>query len=148
MKKYYRLLATFISLASFSVFLFLFGYLLTSTENFSKTSENQPSSYTYFFLKLTTKPQELLAQLKNGKEDLLKKQESEKSTEKVIVPVINPLKNEQLSESADAKEKRDSTNYMLEEKWIQQVIQMNGCFDIYNDFIEKEWMKDHNFIIL
>jgi len=148
MKKYYRLLATFISLASLSVFLFLFGYLLTSAENFSNTSENQPSSYKYFFLKLTSKPQELLAQLKNGKEDLLKKQETEKSTEKVIVPLINPSKNEQLSDSADAKEKGDSTNYMLEEKWIQQVIQMNGCFDIYNDFIEKEWMKDHNFIIL
>jgi len=51
-------------------------------------------------------------------------------------------------DSVSIKEKNDSTNSILDENWIQQVIQMNGSSDIYTDFIEKEWMKDHNFIIL
>lgn len=146
MKKYYRLLATFISLASFSVFLFLFGYLLISAETLPKISDTQQPTYKYLFLKLTSKPQELLAQLENEQVDILKKQESDKNTESVSVPVLNTTKKEPFT--GEIQEKGDSTNYILDDKWIQQIIQMNGCFDIYNDFIEQEWMKDHNFIIL
>jgi len=148
MKKYYRLLATFISLASISVFLFLFGYLLSTTENVSDISNTQQSTYKYLFQKLTSKPQELLAQLENEQVDLLKKQESDKNIELVNPPFLNASKTEQLTNCANTTEQGDSTNYIIDEKWIQQIIQMNGCFDIYNDFIEKEWMKDHNFIIL
>lgn len=35
------------------------------------------------------------------------------------------------------------------EEWMKNIkIKRMGCIDIYSDFVEKDWMKEHNFFIL
>jgi hypothetical protein len=147
MKKLYRLLITFLCLTGFGVFLFLFGFLLTTTSKYASSSENQQTTYKYLFLKLTSKPIELMACVENEQETSTKNKQVEKNNASAPNSVLKPTISEQPNENMVFYEKTDSI-YIMNEKWIQQVIQMNGCFDIYNDFIEKDWMKDHNFIIL
>jgi hypothetical protein len=147
MKKLYRLLITFLCLTGFGAFLFLFGFLLTTTSKFASDSENQQTTYKYLFLKLTSKPIELMARAENDQKTDTKNKQVEKNEASTTNPVLKPTISEQSNENIILFEKTDSI-YIMNEKWIQQVIQMNGCFDIYNDFVEKEWMKDHHFIIL
>jgi len=147
MKKSFRLLAMLFSLASIGVFLFMFGYLISLSNNTSNISENQPKTYKYLFLKLTSKPQDLVAQAKEIISE--KKQQPEKQMEAISTPSQVKDVSEINSDSTKITEKNDTTtNTTSEEVWIQQLIQLNGCFDMCNDFVEKEWMKEHNFIIL
>ncbi|MGE0090475.1 MAG: hypothetical protein AB7S50_13470 [Bacteroidales bacterium] len=147
MKKLYRLLITFLCLTGFGAFLILFGFLLSFPSKYASNSENQQITYKYLFLKLTSKPIELMARAENEKETVTKNKPVEKNTVSATNSVLKTTISEQSNETINYIEKTDSI-YIMNEKWIKQVIQMNGCFDIYNDFVEKDWMKDHHFIIL
>ena len=148
MKKSQRLLATLISLASIGIFVFLSGFMLASAKNSPKISYNQSSAYKYLFLKLTSKPQDLIAQEKPNAKVIEKKQQLEKKVELDDIAKPAPAESKTQNDSIVVNEKNDSTNCIIDEKWFQQIIQINGCLDYCTDFVEKEWMKDHNFIIL
>ncbi|OFX27691.1 MAG: hypothetical protein A2041_09050 [Bacteroidetes bacterium GWA2_31_9b] len=134
-----------ISVASLGVFLVLTGLIFSVTNN---SKSKQLVGIESFYWSFYTIPQDLIAQLKKG--------EVEKTSEKEIIKTecSNITKSESSetnlkTDSASVQEKGDSTKNNAEyEQWIQQIIQMNGCFDIYSDFVEKDWMKDQNFIIL
>ena len=148
MKKSQRLLATLISLASIGVFVFLSGYMLATAKNSPNISDKQSSAYKYLFLQLTSKPQDLVAQVKPNAKEIEKKQQLEKKAELEAIAEPALAESKSQNDSIVVKEKNDSTNCIIDEKLFQRIIQMNGCLDYCTDFVEKEWMKDHNFIIL
>lgn len=138
-----------ISIAGLSVFIMLAG-LLFSISNGSKIK--QIADMESFYWSFYTKPQDLIAQVSKGEIETLVEKTSENNATKTEVLTVTKPENTEANlktDSASFQEKGDSTKNNADyEQWIQQIIQMNGCFDIYSDFVEKEWMKDQNFIIL
>jgi len=134
-----------ISVASLAVFLILTGLIFSATNN---SKSKQIAGMESFYWSFYTIPHDLIAQLNKGEVEKASENATTK-TESLNITKPESTETNLKTDSATVQEKGDSTkNNVYYEQWVQQVIQMNSCFDIYSDFVEKEWMKDQNFIIL
>ena len=124
MNKSYRLLALLCSLASIGIFLLLFGYLLSTVKTSQNISDNLSPNYKYLFLQLTRKPQSLIAQMQISAKPTNQGKIVEESANTIIVSEPAIHSSDLQMDSVSIKEKNDSTNSILDENWIQQVIQM------------------------
>jgi len=138
-----------ISVASLGIFLMLTGLVFSVTNN---SKSKQIAGMESFYWSFYTIPHDLIAQVKKGEIEIKAEKTSENAISKTEDLIIANPENKETNlktDSASVQEKGDSTkNNASYEQWVKQIMQINGCFDIYSDFEEKEWMKDHNFIIL
>jgi len=138
-----------ISVASLCLFLVLTGFIFSVTNN---AKSKQIAGMESFYWSFYTIPQDLIAQLKKGEIETKVEKTSENAISKTEdLTTANPENTEAniKTDSASVQGNGDSTKNNADyEQWVKQVIQMNSCFDINSDFVEKEWMKDHDFIIL
>lgn len=142
-------ISTSITVASFGIVFVLIGFLLTIP---ATSGNKQSASMESFYWSFYTKPLDLIAQVKQVKIEATTGQVSENTINNVeSLTIQTPAETKLLvnSDSTSVKEDDDSTkNTTTDDALIHQVLKMNDCFDVCSDFVEKDWMKDHSFIIL